>query len=62
MVGKRTIMGKERGGSKMTDAEKDPGGLETVLVKAATHRHSDLLLLGFVASTFILLLAISVIG
>ncbi len=46
----------------MTDAEKGPEGLETVLVKAATHRHSDLLLLGFVASTFTILLAISVIG
>ena len=55
-------MEKERGGPKMTDAEKGPEGLETVLAKAATHRYSDLLLLGFVASTFTLLLAISVIG
>jgi hypothetical protein len=62
MVEKRIIMGMERGGSKMTDAEKGPDGLETVLVKAATHRHSDLLLLGFVSSTFTLLLVISVIG
>jgi hypothetical protein len=62
MVEKRIIMEKERGGPKMTDAEKGPEGLETVLAKAATHRYSDLLLLGFVASTFTLLLAISVIG
>jgi len=52
----------ESGGSKMTDAEKSSEGLETVLVKAVTHRYSDLLLLGFVSSTFALLLAISVIG